>query len=99
MGLGPPPFTARQLQYAVAVADTRSFRRAAALCGGSQPSLSAQLGLLEVALGVRLFERDRRRVLPTAAGDELITRARRVLVETDDLLGAAPRLGDPLAAA
>ncbi|HEY2902438.1 MAG TPA: LysR substrate-binding domain-containing protein [Polyangia bacterium] len=97
MSLGPPPFSTRQLQYAVAVADARSFRRAAALCGVSQPSLSAQLGLLEDALGVRLFERDRRRVLPTAAGEDLVARARRVLLETDDLLNAARRLGDPLA--
>ena len=45
----PPPL--RQLQYAVAVADARSFRRAAEQCGVSQPSLSAQLAQLEDALG------------------------------------------------
>ena len=87
----------RQLQYAVAVADARSFRRAAEQCGVSQPSLSAQLAQLEGALGVRLFERDRRRVLLTPAGEELIERARRVLVDADDLVDAARRLGDPLA--
>jgi LysR family hydrogen peroxide-inducible transcriptional activator len=97
MSLAPHPFSTRQLQYAVAVADARSFRRAAGLCGVSQPSLSAQLGLLEDALGVRLFERDRRRVLLTAAGEDLVARARRVLVDTDDLLNAARQLGDPLA--
>jgi LysR family hydrogen peroxide-inducible transcriptional activator len=98
MRLAPHAFTTRQLQYAVAVADARSFRRAAALCGVSQPSLSAQLAQLEDALGVRLFERDRRRVLVTQAGEELIARARRLLVETDDLADTARRLGDPLAA-
>lgn len=95
MRLAPHPFTTRQLQYAIAVADARSFRKAAALCGVSQPSLSAQLAQLEAALGVRLFERDRRRVLPTHAGEEVIARARRLLVETDDLADAARRLGDP----
>src|SRR3954452_14157298 len=95
--LPPPPFSTRQLQYAVAVAETRSFRQAADLCGVSQPSLSAQLAQLEDALGVRLFERDRRRVLTSAAGEALGTRARRILAETDDLMGAARRLGDPLA--
>src|SRR6476619_6604054 len=94
---GPHATSLRQLQYAVAVADTRSFRRAAQQCGMSQPSLSAQLAQLEGALGVRLFERDRRRVLLTAAGEDLIERARRVLVDADDLLDAARRLGDPLA--
>ncbi|HKE17684.1 MAG TPA: LysR substrate-binding domain-containing protein [Kofleriaceae bacterium] len=97
MNLAPHPFTLRQLQYAVAVADTLSFHRAAARCRVSQPSLSAQLAQLEGALGVQLFERDRRRVLPTAAGLQLIERARRILVEADDLIEESRRVGDPLA--
>ncbi len=92
----PPAFSLRQLQYAVAVAEARSFRRAAESCHVSQPSLSAQLAQLEQALGVRLFERDRRRVLLTRAGEDLIARAREVLREVDDLTAAATRLGDPL---
>ena len=51
--------------------------RAAERCHVSQPSLSAQLAQLEGALGVRLFERDRRRVLLTAAGRALVERAPR----------------------
>src|SRR3954464_3730582 len=97
MSFAPPAASLRQLQYAVAVADTRSFRRAAQQCGVSQPSLSAQLAQLEGALGVRLFERDRRRVLLTRGGEDLIERARRVLVDADDLVAAARRRGDPLA--
>ena len=97
MNLAPHVFTLRQLQYAVAVADTLSFHRAATRCGVSQPSLSAQLAQLEDALRVKLFERDRRRVLPTAAGAQLIQRARRLLVEADDLIEEARRVGDPLA--
>src|SRR5262249_8339244 len=81
----------RQLQYAVAVAATLSFRKAAELCHVSQPSLSAQLAQLEHALGVRLFERDRRRVLVTASGKELVARARRLLLHADDLSAVAPR--------
>lgn len=93
----PHPFTLRQLQYAVAVADELSFRRAAERCHVSQPSLSSQLAQLEQALGVELFERDRRRVLLTAPGRALVERARRVLLGADDLLDAARRTGDPLA--
>ena len=96
MSFAPHPASLRQLQYAVAVADARSFRRAAEQCGVSQPSLSAQLAQLEGALGVRLFERDRRRVLLTPAGEDLVARARRVLVDADDLVDAARRLSDPL---
>ncbi len=95
--LAPHPFTLRQLQYAIAVADALSFRKAAEACGVSQPSLSAQLAQLEGAIGVQLFERDRRRVLVTAAGREVLERARRVLLEADDLLEGAKRVGDPLA--
>lgn len=97
MDLPPHPLTLRQLQYAVAVADALSFRRAAEHCYVSQPSLSAQLADLEAALGVQLFERDRRRVLLTPAGHALLERARRVLLEADDLVAAARRAGDPLA--
>src|SRR4029079_6155281 len=94
--LAPHPASLRQLQYAVAVAATRSFRRAAEQCGVSQPSLSAQVAELEGALGVRLFERDRRRVLVTGAGRELVERARVVLREAGDLVDVAKRAGDPL---
>jgi LysR family hydrogen peroxide-inducible transcriptional activator len=96
MRLSPLSLSLRQLQYAVAVADTLSFRAAAERCHVAQPSLSAQLAQLEDALGVRLFERDRRRVLLTAAGRDLVERARRVLQEADDLVEAAARAGDPL---
>jgi LysR family hydrogen peroxide-inducible transcriptional activator len=96
MKMGGHPYTLRQLQYAVAVAETLSFRQAAELCHVSQPSLSVQLAQLEVALGVLLFERDRRRVLPTEAGKELVRRARQILIQADDLIRAAKQLGDPL---
>jgi LysR family hydrogen peroxide-inducible transcriptional activator len=81
----------------VAVADALSFRKAAELCHVSQPSLSAQLAQLEDAIGVRLFERDRRRVLVTAAGRKIVDRARRLLLGADDLVAAATQAGDPLA--
>lgn len=99
MKFSPHPFSLRQLQYAVAVADELSFRQAAARCRVSQPSLSAQVAQLEEALGVVLFERNRQRVLVTAAGSELLARARRLLVEADDLGAAGQRAGDPLAGA
>jgi LysR family hydrogen peroxide-inducible transcriptional activator len=88
----------RQLQYVVAVADTLGFHRAAARCGVSQPTLSAQVRLLEDVLGVAIFERDKRRVLVTPAGEAIVARARKVLLDTEDLLGAAARAKDPFAA-
>lgn len=96
MATAPHPFTLRQLQYFVEIAQTRSFRRAAETCHVSQPALSAQLAALEAALGVRLFDRDRRHVLPTAAGQQLLDRARRTLLDADDLIEAARLTRDPL---
>lgn len=97
MRLTPHPFSLRQLQYAVAVAEARSFSEAAARCHVSQPSLSAQVAQLEEALGAQLFERDRRRVLLTAVGEQILERARTVLREVDDLVDFAQRSTDPLA--
>ena len=91
------PFTLRQLQYAAAVAELRSFRRAAERCHVSQPSLSAQVIQLEEQLGVRLFERGSRKVLVTAAGEAALARVRRLLLEADDLADSVRQLSDPLA--
>lgn len=81
----------RQLEYIVAVAETLGFRKAAERCHVSQPTLSAQIQQLENVLGVQLFERDRNRVLVTPAGEAVLLRARRILVETEDLIDAATR--------
>jgi LysR family hydrogen peroxide-inducible transcriptional activator len=81
--------TLRQLEYIVAVADHGHFGRAAEACFVSQPGLSTQVKQLEDLLEVQIFERDRRHVLATAAGVELIERARRVLLETDELVETA----------
>lgn len=87
--------TLRQLEYAVAVADHGSFHAAAAACAVSQPGLSTQLRELEDLLGVRLFERDRRGVRITRAGEAVVDRARRLLVATDELLDVARQHGQP----
>lgn len=96
MNRPPHPFTLRQLQYVVAVADELSFRRAAERCHVSQPSLSAQVAQVESVLGVALFERTHRKVLVTAAGRDIVLRAGRLLVEADDLMDAGRRASDPL---
>jgi LysR family transcriptional regulator, hydrogen peroxide-inducible genes activator len=91
----PSDLTLRQLQYVVAVADQLGFHKAAAACHVSQPTLSAQIQQLESVLGITLFERDRRRVLLTAAGQVVVERARRILLEVGDLLAAAARAREP----
>lgn len=93
----PIPFTLRQLQYAVAIADTGGFRKAADACAVSQPALSSQVADLERGLGATLFERGGRRVLVTPEGEVLLARARTVLSGAGDLAAAASALVDPLA--
>lgn len=87
----------RQLEYFVALSETLNFRKAAERCFVSQPALSAQIQKLEAILGVRLFERDARRVLPTAVGVEIAAKAREVLERCDQLGDVAQHFGDPLA--
>ncbi len=88
--------TVRQLESLVAVADHRGFRRAAASLGISQPALSAQVSAAERLLGVQVFERDRRSVLVTPAGEEVIGRARDALASIDAVADAARRRAEPL---
>lgn len=97
MASPPHPFTLRQLQYVAAVAEELSFRRAAERCHVSQPSLSGQLAQVEDALGVQLFERSRKRVLLTAAGRELMGRVKHLLLDADEIVRTAARIGDPMA--
>ncbi len=89
--------TLRQLEYLVAVAEERSFQRAARRCHVTQPALSTQIRQLEDLLEVILFERDRRRVLVTPAGEALLARAREVLAAADDLVTAARAFTQPMA--
>lgn len=86
----------RDLQYLVALAETRHFGRAAERCHVSQPTLSAQLRKLEEFLGVTLIERRPRRVGLTPAGEAVVERARRMLRDAEDIRALARASQDPL---
>ena len=73
----------RDLKYLLALADHKHFGRAAAACFVSQPTLSTQIRKLEEELGVVLVERAPRKVMITAAGQDVVQRARRIVVLTD----------------
>ncbi len=81
-----PGITLKQLRYLLALAETRHFRRAAELCGVSQPSLSAQIQNLEAILGVQLVERSRSGVCLSPIGREVTVRAQRIKEESQGIV-------------
>ena len=72
----------------VAIAQARSFRRAASLRGVSASSLSEALRRLETRLGVRLLNRTTRSVTPTEAGHLLLERLTPALSDVTAALDA-----------
>jgi len=87
----------KDLQYLVALADTRHFGKAAAKCFVSQPTLSAQLKKLEGCLGAPLIERQPKNVTLTEMGERVVERARRMLSDSDAIIDLAKHSRDPLA--
>jgi LysR family transcriptional regulator, hydrogen peroxide-inducible genes activator len=73
--------TLNELRYIVAVANERSFGRAAQRCFVSQPALSVAIQKLEEELGARLFERGKSEVTLTPVGARVVEQAQKVLEE------------------
>lgn len=90
--------TFKQLRYVEALARLGHFGRAAEACAISQPALSMQIKAFEEELGLELFERDRRQVRLTGAGEEIVRRARDILRSLDELEGYARASRDGLVA-
>ncbi len=87
----------KDLKYLVALADTGHFGRAAERSFVSQPTLSAQLKKLEEYLGVKLVERQPKNIQLTEVGKQIVTRARQMLNEGDEIIALARNNKDPLA--
>jgi LysR family transcriptional regulator, transcription activator of glutamate synthase operon len=75
----------RQLRYFTAVATLGGFRRAADALSIAQPAVSQQVRRLEAELGTLLFERDKRPVALTPAGEQLLVHAQRLLADADSI--------------
>jgi LysR family hydrogen peroxide-inducible transcriptional activator len=87
----------RDLQYLIAVAETRHFGQAAQRCFVSQPTLSGQIKKLEEELEATLFERTNRSVEITPIGEEILQHAYQVMEQADAIRQLARSRSDPLA--
>ena len=84
-----PNVTLKQLKYFDALARELHFGRAAEACAVTQPALSMQINELEQALNLMLVERTRSGVQLTTKGEEIASRAARILGDVRDLVSYA----------
>lgn len=90
--------TLQELRFLVALAKEKHFHKASQACFVSQPTLSIAIRKLENELGIELFERQKNAVRITAAGQDIVTRAKRVLAEVDEIKQVALSDKDQLSA-
>jgi LysR family hydrogen peroxide-inducible transcriptional activator len=74
-----------QLQYVLALAEHKHFKKAAEACNVTQPTLSMQLQKLEDQLGLILFDRKSLPIVPTTAGRQVVQQADKILQEVNKL--------------
>lgn len=89
--------TLRQLEFALAVAKHRHFKRAAEECNISQSALSLGIAELEKQLDTQIFERNNKQVLITPIGEELLARSQQIFSDISDLVTHAHSHQTPLA--
>src|SRR5574341_93505 len=81
----------KDLRFFIAVYETKGFSRASDFLGTVQSNVSTRILRLERALGVQLFERKWRSLVPTASGDELYEDAKQVIAALNQKIGRASR--------
>lgn len=75
----------RVLRALIALDDLRHFSLAAERCNVTQPAFSQMIAKLESDVGLRLVDRDRRRVSLTDDGERLVASARRIVAELEEI--------------
>ncbi|MBU2019630.1 MAG: LysR family transcriptional regulator [Bacteroidetes bacterium] len=77
--------TLQQLEYIVALDSHRHFVKAANSCFVTQPTLTMQVRKLEDEIGIQLFERTKKPLVPTHAGEYFIAKSRQILNDIEEL--------------
>jgi LysR family hydrogen peroxide-inducible transcriptional activator len=84
--------TLTQLQYALHLAQYGSFIKASEKLHISQPALSIQIHKLEEEIDLVLFDRSKNPISPTSDGFLFLERARKLIVDSNNLLSFSERL-------
>ncbi|MDZ7740826.1 MAG: LysR substrate-binding domain-containing protein [Bacteroidota bacterium] len=77
--------TLQQLEYVIALDKYRNFTKAAERSFVTQPTLTMQLKKLENEVGIRIFDRGKKPLSPTPAGQQFIQSTRQILAEVEVL--------------
>ena len=77
--------TLQQLEYVIALDTYRHFITAAEKSFVTQPTLTMQLMKLEDEIGVQIFDRTKKPMVPTNAGEQFVLKARQILREVSQL--------------
>ena len=88
--------TIRQMELFVQVYELRNLTRAAESLYMTQSAATQNLKKTEEELGLRLFERSNRQVVPTQAGDRFYQHARKIITEYKNSLQDLASLGEEL---
>lgn len=88
--------TLKHFRYFDALARFGHFGRAAEACAISQPALSVQIKELEAMLGAPLVERTARQIRLTTLGEAFLVRARKILIDVEEISELARDLDGPL---
>ena len=77
--------TLKQIDYALAVGKNLHFKKAADECYVSPSTLSNAITELETQLGVKIFERNNKKVIVTSLGHEILSKAKRIKLEVKNI--------------
>jgi LysR family hydrogen peroxide-inducible transcriptional activator len=77
--------TLKQIDYALSVAKNLHFKKAADECFISPSTLSNAITELETQLGVKIFERNNKKVIVTSLGKEILEKAKKIKLEVKNI--------------
>ena len=85
--------TLQQLEYIIALDTYRHFVTAADKCYVTQPTLTMQVKKLEDEIGIQIFDRSKKPLTPTKAGERIVQKARDIIRDVEQLKDLVSSIG------